>query len=295
MGITIATDPSRVFPCDWLNKWRGISIPPWLWEDVFRKPTMNLSVLVAAGDKVMLSNREGALRILKVLGPFTTTGPGLWIDNEPRPPYYSLACIPAWRVYPNIDDIEFLDGLIAENGRIVDLYRKSEREVYVTRRGKVGTILDKYRKQAEGVVATRPDQAYGNEFLNQINHIQIPNDPSVWPRLFRMTPEGEPKLSALLKVGDVVRTSYEPKRLYRVVGIFGPYTRGYDGTARPPHYSITIQLEEEGKMSRRKAGIINELVAIGGNLKKLYLSNVDEVCIVKKGAIAEILSRYKTR
>jgi hypothetical protein len=98
----------------------------------------------------------------------------------------------------------------------------------------------------------------------------------VAPSGYRQTPVGQPEVDALVKPGDVVRTSYGS----------GPYqvkeVKRFDCSASDLHdlegmhwYTLTMKSMD----GRGAACWINELVAVDGRLLKLFANNEDEVFV----------------
>lgn len=98
----------------------------------------------------------------------------------------------------------------------------------------------------------------------------------------RVTPAGEPTVPDIVKPDMIVRTNYESGP-YRVLEVTGPFYMEDDRTKAWPHWSLCMVRADEkkkGKKAKVADSWINELVAVGGRLLKLFEANDDEVFIV---------------
>ena len=112
---------------------------------------------------------------------------------------------------------------------------------------------------------------------------------------YRVTPPGEPKVPDLVRPGMRVRTSYDTGGT--VAHVKGPYTyaalvtlarEGYRLTYRRRFQTYTIIYvppDRYGVHSERDFHWLNEIVAVGGRLLKLFEANPDEVFIEDEGRV----------
>ena len=109
---------------------------------------------------------------------------------------------------------------------------------------------------------------------------------------YRVTPKGQKTVPQIVKVGDIVRTSYGTGP-YRVEKITGPYKQHYDAAKgqqvkAPESYSFVLsdvdaKRTKEGKLPKNYSySYINELVAVDDRLLALFMANEDEVFIEGK-------------
>ena len=121
--------------------------------------------------------------------------------------------------------------------------------------------------------------------------------------VLRKTPEGQPKVSDLIHVGDIVRVTgqarhpgdalpeYQPPKtdVYRVEGMYhskSPEEDKYsltDGECFTLHLALLEDINKNGKLPRGYIGYsVDELVAVEGRLLKLFAANMDEVFLLEK-------------
>jgi hypothetical protein len=254
-----------------------------------------LPALVSVGDFVLVTGEQDKWKVIKILGPFVDSGPGLWVDRDPRPPYYSLVCMPHNFVFPQKSNIRVISGLVAENLKIMDLYKRCKRRVFVIRKSKVGKILDAYRVKAAGVKARGPADVYPSNELNRLHRVEIPESPNLWTLIFNMTKEGAKRVPALVRPGDDVTVKPEGYFL-RVMKIEGPFLRTpgpFRVEKRPPYHNlIGKEIKADEKLSRSDV-VIPELVAVGSRILGLYRKSDREVIVVSKGHISKLLEKYR--
>lgn len=111
------------------------------------------------------------------------------------------------------------------------------------------------------------DSSARNKFLVDLNNFEPPPLSEL-----RTTPKKEKTVPEILKVGDLVKTSYGSGP-YKVQAITLINTYGY-----PPCYSLSMS--DPGRKEIHYW--INEIVAVGGRLLMLFKANNDEVFIMKK-------------
>lgn len=295
MVLRVAKTPEEVWPCDLYNQIYGISIPEDMWPRVFRLPLQGdpkVSGMVAKDDLVMASGVEGKFKVIKVIGPVTTSGDGINLSNEKRPAHYSIACVPAELVYPDKKDIRFFYDLVVSSGKIATMWKKSKFRIYVVRRGKVGQIIDKYRRLSGGIEAAKPEDVFGSSELNKEHKIVIPPKRVLWLQIFRFTKQGEKTVKKIVNTGDIIECNQLHGR-YKVVGIEGPVVsfKGARGVEkRPPSFNLVL-CRMNVKNPKKKI-TIPELVAVGGEILSLYVKNNLRISVVKKGEISEILEKW---
>lgn len=107
------------------------------------------------------------------------------------------------------------------------------------------------------------------------------------PLPMRSTPPGEPRVPEILKPGMVVRTSYGSNR-YVVLKVDGPFFyHPPEEAAAYEEWSLHLVSPEEWSAGRKQPSAwINEVVAVGGRLLKLFANNPDEVFIDETSAPA---------
>lgn len=110
------------------------------------------------------------------------------------------------------------------------------------------------------------DGSARNKFLVDLNNYELPPLSEL-----RTTPKREKTVPQILKIGDIVKTSYGTGP-YKVQAITLINTYGY-----PPCYSLSMS--DVG--SNHIHYWINEIVAVGGRLLMLFKANLDEVFLVK--------------
>jgi len=110
------------------------------------------------------------------------------------------------------------------------------------------------------------DSSARNKFLVNLNNFEPPPLSEL-----RTTPKREKTVSEILKVGDIVKTSYGTGP-YKVQVITEINTYGY-----PPCYSLSLSNINCNKID----SWINEIVAVDGRLLKLFKGNEDEIFIIK--------------
>lgn len=91
---------------------------------------------------------------------------------------------------------------------------------------------------------------------------------------FRQTPLGESMLPEIVKPGNIIETNYGGPTYYRVNKIVSGTEEGF-----PPCHSLLLSLIRHGKLYHGDF-LINELVAVGGRILKLFENNSDEVFIL---------------
>lgn len=127
----------------------------------------------------------------------------------------------------------------------------------------------------------------GNTFLASLNK-------TCWGMadpLYRKTPDGEAKVDEILRPGMLIRiTNDSCDREYIIEKVTGPYV--YRPIERPEdHVFETYSLVMINPETMRGGYFFNELVAVGGKVHKLFMSNDAEVVILGSGfnsvAVAE--------
>ena len=116
---------------------------------------------------------------------------------------------------------------------------------------------------------------------------ELAGDYDLGPLPLRSTPPGEPKVPDILKPGMVVRTNYGEKP-YVVLKVDGPFFyHPPEQAAAYEEWSLHLVSPEEWSAGRKEASAwINEVVAVGGRLLKLFANNSDEVFIDETSAPA---------
>lgn len=119
----------------------------------------------------------------------------------------------------------------------------------------------------------------GNTFLASLNK-------SCWSMadpLYRKTPDGEAKVDEILRPGMLIRiTNDSYDREYIIERVTGPYV--YRPIERPEdHVFETYSLVMINPETMRGGYFYNELVAVGGKIHKLFMSNDAEVVILGSG------------
>lgn len=95
--------------------------------------------------------------------------------------------------------------------------------------------------------------------------------------LYRKTPEGEPRVEDLIQKGTVVKSNYSDKEY--IVSSLSKYE--HSPIERPEDHVFEVYSLSLIDRDTKKGGSgINELVAVGGRILKLYMSNDDEVFIL---------------
>lgn len=296
MKIRVAKEPKDVWTCDQRNDQYGISIPANLWEAVFKTPLATdppLTAMVAKDDLIMASGLEEKFKVIKIVGPLTTSGSGINIDHELRPKHWAIVALPSHLVYPEKKDVRFFYDLMVVNGKIVNMFKLAKNRVYVVRRGKVGQIIDKYRRMSMGIVAQKDTDVLGDDELNRKHKIVIPPKRSLWLSTFRFTPKGQKKLNQLIRPGDIISVNTSTKR-YRIVMIFGPITKipGPKGIElRPPHFNLVVC--GENVKNPKNADMITQMVAVDGRVLSLFKKNPKEVTLLQKGVASTIFDKYR--
>ena len=105
-------------------------------------------------------------------------------------------------------------------------------------------------------------------------------DYDLGPLPLRSTPPGEPKVPEILKPGVFVRTSYSDKP-YVVLKVDGPFFyHPPEEAAAYEEWSLHLVTPEEWSAGRKDPSAwINEVVAVGGRLLRLFENNSDEVLV----------------
>ncbi|MGU3362301.1 hypothetical protein ACLBWX_18395 [Methylobacterium sp. M6A4_1b] len=116
---------------------------------------------------------------------------------------------------------------------------------------------------------------------------ELAGDYDLGPLPLRSTPPGEPKVPDILKPGTVVRSNYSD-RLYFVLKVDGPFFyHPPEQAAAYEEWSLHLVTPEEWSAGRKEASAwINEIVAVGGRLLKLFANNSDEVFLTETAAPA---------
>lgn len=96
---------------------------------------------------------------------------------------------------------------------------------------------------------------------------------------YRRTPEGEPTVGDLVRPGMLVRTSYGTEGLVRSVS-------GPNALLIPPDQGLETFSIDYGTPNGTKLGTLNELVAVGGRILKLFAANADEVFFEEAPAVS---------
>lgn len=117
---------------------------------------------------------------------------------------------------------------------------------------------------------------------NQFHMTVATPPPGGWNIVCRRTPTSEKTVPEIVAPGDRVETTYGSGP-YFVKEVTGPFR--YEPRELPgqvfEHYSLVLTDASERKTSG--AFHINELVAVGGRLLKLFHANEDEVLILGRG------------
>jgi len=121
--------------------------------------------------------------------------------------------------------------------------------------------------------------------------------------VLRKTPEGQPKVSDMIHIGDIVRVAgqvrrpgdalpeYQPPKtdVYRLEGMYhskSPEEDKYsltDGECFTLHLALLEDINKNGKLPRGYIGYsVDEIVAVDGRLLKMFVANMDEVFLVEK-------------
>lgn len=128
----------------------------------------------------------------------------------------------------------------------------------------------RYPHWSEGF--TFKDDSPQNGYLASLNNDWL-SDP-----LYRTTPEGEPTVADLIKKGSIVQSNYSDT-VYIVSNVkkyeYRPKERPEDHGVFE-EYSLSLIDRRTGK----GGFTINELVAVGGKVLKLFMANEDEVFVL---------------
>jgi len=95
--------------------------------------------------------------------------------------------------------------------------------------------------------------------------------------LYRRTPDGEPSVCDLIKIGTIVKSNYSDQE-YIVAAL---NKCEYQPQERPKeHIFEEWSLSLIDRKTKKGGFFINELVAVGGRILKLFMANDDEVYIL---------------
>jgi hypothetical protein len=98
------------------------------------------------------------------------------------------------------------------------------------------------------------------------------------PGRYRFTPPCAPDVSALVRPGMTVRTSYGTGGI--VIAVRGPVIHvGTDGREYPHFTIVYVPADRFGQHSKQDHNWINECVAVDGRILKLLEANSDEVFV----------------
>jgi len=140
------------------------------------------------------------------------------------------------------------------------------------------------------------EQACSSDWLNKNYGLSIEFSWEAWDSIFRIPPEGQVRLPALVRVGDSVMTS-DGVGPIKILQIIGPkYDSGpglvIDCEPRPEHWTL-IGTAPNFHPDLKNWTMLHELVAFNGQIMGMYKRDKRKVFVISKGPLSMMLDRYK--